>query len=341
MINSTMKFFKKWFMVLIFAIIVLFFLIWRGYFFNSTKEIKTDIGTLSLKLIEYNRVKLEKGTWYFVVILSESVSHYSFIKYLNYLLDNIYNDYKLHLIIFSVSTETNASKYLDIANKKTSIFPVQGNSIPIMPFLRGSRQQRLVCFIGPSGNVLFEANFAQENDVRLILEKHLVGKINYYRKNDFSIKKGDSLDPLVILNIKSGEEIVIDEKMCPYLWIIFTSNCVSCALQSNLMTYSTLEQILSQKLNLPVGLIFSPYFSIEEIDFRINQLNIVNEVFIAKVELKRIENIYYKSPDSNKNVIAIIINTNNKVTYIEPFNVFYNHIKGDYFEKNHPSFIKD
>jgi hypothetical protein len=320
---------------------VLLFLILKGYFFNSKKEMKNNIGDLSLKLIDYNQIELEKGNWYFVVILSDSVSHYSFIKYLNYLLDNIYNDYKLHLIIFSISTETNSSKYMDTANKKTSIFSLRGNNISIMPLLRESRHQRVVCLIGPSGNVIFEANFAQENDVRLILEKYLIGKINYNRKDDFSIKKGDSLYPLVILNIKSGEEITIDEKMCPFLWIIFTSNCVSCALQSNLMTYSTLENILSQKFNLKVGLIFSPYFSMEEIEFRINQLNIVNEVFISKVELKKIENIYYKSPDNDKNVIALIINTNNKVIYIEPFTVFYNHIKGDYFEKNYPSFIKE
>ncbi|UCH96953.1 MAG: hypothetical protein JSV88_08915 [Candidatus Aminicenantes bacterium] len=342
MTTKMQKIFIKWWIIAIVAIMGFFIVIWNVSDRPPSSDSEDDIGAIALKLLEDNRFKLEKGTWYFVVILKDLGSNYSFLKYIDYLFVDIFNDYKLKLIIFeSLSTAT----YKESIKKnriRASIFPIPaGDATYILGLLQGTTQQRAVCFIDTSGNVVFEANFVRENDVRLLLEKYLIGNIDYDRRKDFALKPGDSFNPIAVINIKTGEEIIIDKDMCPHLWFIFTSNCVSCALKSNLMTYSIIENSLLQKFNLTAGLLFSPYFSMKDIESKINKLKIVNDVFLAKDELKGIENSYYKSADSEDNVVIIITNSKNKIVYHESFTDFLDHLKGDYFEKNKQIFIKD
>jgi len=335
------KFLIKWWVIALFAIVALIFAIRYASNWKTSTGSDEKTGAIFLKLVSENGIKLEKSNWFIGVILDDLASNYSFLKYIDYLILDRFKDYKLRLIIFANPLKTPIQEFNTNKSISVEIFPILPNDVSTRRLLQGSSQRRAVCFIDSSSNIVFEANFIQENDVRLILEKHLSGKIVYDGEETPGLKKNDFFIPIRAIDVKTNDVTVIDSKLCPHLWIIFTSRCVSCALKSNLMTYSVLEDSLFRKLRVPVGLVFSPYFSMEEVEARINQLKISTDVFIAQDELRGIENPYYQNSDSENNVVCIITNPQNKVVYLGSFPLFINHLRGDYFDKNKQLYIKE
>lgn len=335
------NFLMKWRIIALFGIIALMFVLWNACARSTSTDNEEKTGDIFLKLASDNGIKLEKGKWYIGVILDDLTGNYSFLKYIDYMALDRFKNYDIRPIIFAYTWKTSIQEFKANKDISAEIFPVSPGDVSIRRLLRGSSQRRAVCFIDSSSEIVFEANFIQENDVRLLLEKHLSGEIVYDGKDASGLKIGDYFKPVRAVNIKTNDVTIIDSKLCPHLWIIFTSNCVSCALNSNLTTYSVLEGSLLRKLGVPVGLVFSPYFSMEEIEDKINQLKIGNDVFIAQEELKGIENIYYRIFDGEKNVVTIITNSQNQLVYLESFAMFINHLRGDYFERNKQLFIKN
>lgn len=117
------------------------------------------------------------------------------------------------------------------------------------------------------------------------------------------------------------------------MWIIFTSKCVSCALNSHLLTYSLIEDNLEKTSNLPVGLIFSPYFYRKDIVTKVKELDIQSPIYLSIDELYKIEDVYYKTPYTPYDVVVIKTDSNNSIVYLESFSTFINQIKKGLFNE--------
>jgi hypothetical protein len=133
---------------------VFFIVIWNVSNRTPSSDIADDIGGIALKLLEDNRFKLEKGTWYFVVILKDLGSNYSFLKYIDHLFLDVFNDYKLKLIVFESSSTTPYKESTNTNKISASIFKIPAvDATYIIRLLQGTTQQRAVCFIDSSGNI--------------------------------------------------------------------------------------------------------------------------------------------------------------------------------------------
>lgn len=191
---------------------------------------------------------------------------------------------------------------------------------------------RHILLIDPELKVKFSSNFVKEDDIRQILEKHLIGKITYINELQKKELKVGKLFPhieVIDLNSKAKKIISKDFSQARYLWIIFTSSCISCILDNSLSMFSLMENDLRRKF-LNIGLIFSPYFNEEEIIHKVKKLNIQTPVFLAKSELYTIEDLYYKTPYENNDIICIIKDSNNLIENVWTFPELIKQAKGGF-----------
>jgi len=333
--DSTSK--KEKFIKIVLICTIIFLVLLTVWIINNrtkTSHVENkSIAEITFDLLKDKHIGLEKGYWYYVLYMRDFTSNYSFLKYVDQVSREKFSEEKLKFIIFSTSrgdkpglSNTPKQGQILFYSGIDTIAPLEGPQMSSIP-------KRCICVIDPSGNVSFTAGFLKENDIRLLLEKSFREKKGVSEKIENTLKPGDLFGPFHATNIATFQQVEVDEKISPRTWIIFTSNCVSCALKSNLVSYKEIEPTLWGKLQIPVALLFSPYFRLEEVDLKAKSLNISNEIFLANDELKGIENSLNKSSDSTQNVIVIITDSQNKIIYREPFQVFLGHIDGGYFEK--------
>jgi hypothetical protein len=288
--------------------------------------------------MENEGLKIEKGKWYLIVLSTGLERNFSFVKYIDHLSETTFSDPCLRFFVFDASPGTVIARFREENGVSIPILPAHENREVLERLFKPPWEQRAVRLIDSSGKISFAADFIRENDVRQILEKHLRGNIDYQSIDNGSarLKTGDFFLSFNAIDIKSGAETVVDKELSPRLWFIFTARCVSCALKSSLSSYSSMEAGagLLSKLNIPVGLIFSPYFNPDDINRRLAELKIQAPAYLSRDELEGIENSYYRTPAPGKNVIVTITGGENKILYLETFQVFTDHLNGDYFEKN-------
>ncbi|MCP5047060.1 MAG: hypothetical protein GY940_07795 [bacterium] len=333
--SNKRKILTLWTSVIMAGILLLIFIDHKDMFNKSSSYQYGDkIEKLDFKDTDNNKVKLEEGYWYLMVLANGLERNFGFIKYIDHLLEDKFTESGLKVFVFSGEANVRAREFAAKNSISIPIFPTQTNHSNLRRLFKSAHKHRAVGLIEPSGKLVFVSDFIRENDVRQILEKHLKGRIDYSRKGKNKLKVGDLFTSIEVIDLKSGEDGIIDKESSPRLWLIFTSNCVACALKSILESYSGLQGNLLTKLKVTKGLIFSHFFNMDDLKHRLGELNITDDSYLSKAELAGIENNYYKSPNSDDNVVAVITDPGNRIVYKESYPKFLNHLKGDYFEKN-------
>ncbi len=277
--------------------------------------------------------KINAGLWHLVILVKNLEENHGFIKYVDYLYTHRFKDLNLHVLIFSISSEDAVDSFTKNNSISTSILPAEQNAGNLDRLFGTIYEKRAVMLIGPSREITFVSDFIQENDVRQVLEKFLLGDIAFNKVNSEKPGIGDSFPSIEVVDLENGEELVINKSFSPHLWFVFTSNCISCVLKSHLLTFSILEDSLLEKINLQKGLIFSSHFNMNEISLKVNEFGIRNPVFLAKSELQTMEDPYYRGIDDGYKVLVVITDNRNSIVYVDSFSNFAKQIKGDYFEK--------
>ncbi|MEW6457204.1 MAG: hypothetical protein AB1410_10895 [Acidobacteriota bacterium] len=322
------------FILLTMIILILIYNLYKYEFlFHHSLRYGDKIKKFEFKNPELGKVTLKEGQWNLIIVDRSLEEDYSLIRYINALFTKKFKDLGLNIILFSKSERNIAETFRRKFNILFPILSIKDNSNILKELSKLRESQRWILIIDPNLKVEFISDFIKDEDIRQLLEKYILGKISYIDViKEEKLKVGDSFPPIEVINLESGEKKVItkDFTSSPHLWIIFTSNCISCALESHLLMWSLIEKNLEKKSNLSMGLIFSPYFNKEEIIFRVKKLNIQTPIFLAESELYNIEDTYYKRPYGQDDVIVIRTDLKNFITYSESLSTFLNHIKGGY-----------
>jgi hypothetical protein len=324
------RFFNKLLILMGIVLVLLFIYNFYKYEYLIFRPIGYGDKVRNLEFIdtEKRKIDVKEGQWHLIVAATDLEREYSFIRYIDSMFKRKFQNLGLNIILLA------SNRNLEIFKKKYNI------SFPIVKVESNKNSIRKlgkfkVLLINPGQKVEFISNFVKEDDIRQLLEKNLIGKIGY--NSDFKKEKLEIGSPFPDIKIREvGKYKILEGNFipAPHFWIIFTSSCVSCALEYHLFLYSLIEKDLKRNLNTSVGLIFSPYFNEDEIIFRTKSLKIFTPVFIAESGLTVIEDDYYRKPYGEENVIVIKTDSNNDIIYLEGFSMFVKKLKeGNFDEK--------
>jgi hypothetical protein len=316
------------FILLILASSTFAFLFYNRFSARHSFEYGDKIGRLEFKDAGNEKLRLNKGRWCLILVSKNLDRDYSLIKYINTLWSNKFRELQLDVVLLTDSTRST-----EIFGKNKILFPILqfDDNLDFLSKLPEPVRYPTIFLIAPSLKIEFVSNFIKEDDVRQILEKCILGRIGYSDSiKEGKLAIGDIFPPITVIDLVSGEEKVIknDPGLFSHVWIIFTSKCISCSLKSYLLSYSIMEDELKEKSNLSIGLIFSQYFNKKDVVFRLGELKIKTKAFLAGSELFNIEDTYYKNMNTTDDVVVIMTDHDDQITYIESFSTFISDFKG-------------
>ena len=315
------------FVLLILISIPIVFLLYNRFSSRHSFGYGDKLGALEFKTAENKKMGVMEGKWSLILVSKDLDKDYSLIKYIDTLWANKFRNLHLDVILL-----TDSARPAEIFGKNKILFPILqfDDNLDFIKKLPEPLRYPTIFLIGPDLKVEFVSNFIKEDDVRQILEKYLLGGINYTGAlKEGRAEVGDLFPPIKVIDLISGEETVINEEPCmsSHVWIIFTSRCISCSLKSYLLSYSLMEDDLRKKTDLSIGLIFSSYFNKKDVVSRLGELKVKTKAFLARSELFNVEDSYYKNLNSTDDVVVITTDHDDQITYIEPFSTFISDFK--------------
>jgi hypothetical protein len=175
-----------------------------------------------------------------------------------------------------------------------------GLSYPIVTDNDGTWGNRLalgehpfgIFIVDPQGKIKFTSTHAEPDDLRQLIEKYLVGNIEYAPPGGVPpLKVGQKL-PAVLLEDLRGHQQVRLEGLKDRVIVIFTARCPACSLETYLTSYRYLEKQLPKTSQIPL-LIFSSKFSGKEITDTAGRLDIRAGLYMAHAGIPGVEDEYY------------------------------------------------
>lgn len=176
-------------------------------------------------------------------------------------------------------------------------------------------------FVNPDGVIEFSLHrLMTSNDLRQLVEWHLVGRINYEIEKEWhlGIRPGDALPPYKIIDVKTGAALTLhDLDLTGSVIIFFTANCSTCQMSNYLEELKAMETsgVWSQN---GVHYIFSQNFSLFDLIDRLNAHHIVANIYLAKEPFDVLESPYVTRAPLSEEALALTIDTQGRVKTVEP-----------------------
>ncbi len=329
----------KYFIIFIF-LIVIFFLVINKVLSPTHYKTGTLIDGFTLKDINSKKFNLKPGNYNIIIFSKHFEKDFGLFKYINNLYEKKYADSGLNIFLIVPSSDGSIGNLKKEKDIHFPVLPFKENSRLVNKFFDpGSTDQALI-IIDPAMVLESVYYFFTREDVRQLLEKHLLGTITYEDEIEPGfLGVGDIFPEISIKTLgAAGEQFTNTSNLGPRLWFIFGSDCVSCALNNYLLQYKLLEPKLSEKSKLPAALIFSPYFNKDELLEKIKHYQIHTLAYIAEDELEGIEDSYYKNAPGSKSIIVAATNNSNRIIYFSEFSNFVMELEGGQIEQALPQF---
>lgn len=184
-----------------------------------------------------------------------------------------------------------------------------GLSYPIVTDNDGTWGNRLalnehpfgIFLINPQRKIQFTSTRAEPDDLRQLVEKYMVGSIDYAPPGGVPpLKAGQKLPPVLLEDLLGHRQVRLEELKDKTI-VIFTARCPSCSLETYLTSYRYMEKQLPKTSQTPL-LIFSSKFSGKEITDTASRLDIRAGLYMAHAGIPGVEDEYYSGsyfPDTD------------------------------------------
>jgi len=155
-------------------------------------------------------------------------------------------------------------------------YPVSTQNVSTVTF---EKHDSWVLVVDPEGTIKFSSDFVRPNDMRMLLERYVVGRITYDTSTATTkLRPGDSIPDVATVPIgrdaSQGEHLTVNHFTGPV--IVFSARCSACSLASALEAYAAWEATAIPTSSRPT-LLFSTKFTRREL-----------EAELAKYEIKAI-----------------------------------------------------
>jgi hypothetical protein len=175
----------------------------------------------------------------------------------------------------------------------------------------------------PDGRIAFTATYARVSDVRLLMEKHL--GVSGSAESIAALAAGGRFAPDGLLDVRDG----VARKLATStsrLWVVFTAECVTCALESRLLVLRALEdrfEEVARRERRQLALLFSPSFSATAVKQTLDEHAVAASSFIAQAGLAGLEDPYgQRALLPGDTAFVLRVDAANTVESVQPFTQF-------------------
>ncbi len=240
-----------------------------------------------------DNIKLVEGSWNLLLYLhNESYSDMQLARYAN-ILYNRFQDKGLEVLGILEGTYEDIRTFRE---RNDLLYPlVSVHNLVEVPHLE---EHRGVVLIDTSNVVRFVSPLNEES-MRQLIEKYLLGSITYVPEQILSVQEGKLFPNIVLKPFGLEQKVLLQDVLRDStLLFVFTSSCATCSIEPHLRTYSLLEEILqrNERFGSSVSvLLFSSKFSEDEIRDYLISTKIDGRVFLAQDEIPGVESTYFPS----------------------------------------------
>lgn len=153
--------------------------------------------------------------------------------------------------------------------------------------------------ISPSGEIRFAASgeYLLDDDLRQLLEKALLGEVTYGESDAEErrpLAPGDLFPETHVLSLRTGTWKSRSDLVGQGInrFVVFTADCVSCTLYSYLNRFRAAAKAMGSGGRRVAG-IFGSRFSVAEVQEQASSIGLNTALFLAKDEIRGIEDGYY------------------------------------------------
>lgn len=213
----------------------------------------------------------------------------SYVKYI----DNLFKKFKNNdFIAIGIVTKNWGRKSRKFIKEENIIIPiVNDNKSKLRNSLKIGKNRDALIIAGRDNKVLYASKIIPEYDtLRQLVEKYVVGEITYHFIADQSENLLRNIDPysIILYHIKNEKYVnIIDVLNNNPIVVYFGANCTSCQLKNYTEHLREFNKALNKKRNLII--IFSPYFTREEINFYIPDRDIKPKIYISTEQMVGID----------------------------------------------------
>lgn len=176
-------------------------------------------------------------------------------------------------------------------------------------------------FVDPDGVIRLSLNrLMAPNDLRQLVERYLIGSIEYEIEEDWAIElqPGDLLPPYRLIDVKRGAQLTLqDLDLASSTIIFFTAHCPSCRLPEYLHQLAIMENSSSPEAQR-LYFIFSRRFSLRELINQIESRTVTSGIYLAEEEFDVLRSPYVTRAPAWAEVITITTNESGRVRTIKP-----------------------
>ena len=229
-------------------------------------------------------------------------------------------------VVVSVTDSPSEIAEFKAANRVTiPIVSASENRDELDRFFSSARLRSHVLVISPTGSVEFSSSFIAYPDVLQLMTKH-VGFVPGDNSVDENVPLavGDTFDPTDLIDARTLRSQKRLEPI-PTLWLVVTGDCVTCALDSKLFVFQSIEDRVLERLGdgRRLALLFSPSFNVTNVAEAVGAHGISSGVFVSTASLDGIEHPYsYKPLVPGDNAFVIETDDTGVVELITPFVTF-------------------
>ncbi len=261
---------------------------------------------------------LDAGRWRLVVSLSLQYDT-DIVEYLGYLIEESpLAPLALDLLIVAPESAGQVESLQEKTGISLPIATARANHGLLRKVLGLSHYGRRFVLIDPQGQVAFHADFMKPGDLRQLLEKHLTATGRALVTAVVPLAVGDVFSPPELAMLGAATEPAQDEDSAR-LWLVFTSQCVRCALSSHLLLVSTAESALAEYAatrGLGLRLLFSPRFSATALTNALADLAVAVPALRSRASLASIEDEYRGLSLTGDDVVVIATDSSARVTSV-------------------------
>ena len=203
------------------------------------------------------------------------------------------------------------------------VVPFSANEGVLAKDLFVRTKDRQLILIDPKGQVAFHGTHPRYTDIRLLFDRYI--PLRQTPADHQPLRVGDELADIPLTKLTAQA----DAAGQPRLWVVFTSRCTSCALNTHSGVVASLQKAVArfgEKRGSGAALVFAPSFDDQQVRQKMQTLGMTLPVYMATSDIPAIEGA---AEIADADVLVIERDAANRITRVEPLTAFLQELTED------------
>lgn len=204
------------------------------------------------------------------------------------------------------------------------VVPFSANEGVLAKDLFVRTKDRQLILVDPKGQVAFHGTHPRYTDIGLLFDRYI--PLRQIPADRQPLRVGDQLADIPLTKLSAQADAAGRPQR---LWVVFTSRCTSCALNTHSGVVASLQKAVSrfaEQRGSGAALVFAPSFDDQQVRQKMQTLGMTLPVYMATSDIPAIEGA---AETADADVLVIERDAANRVTRVEPLTAFLQELTED------------